>query len=133
MTTAIQSYKRLSTKKELKCFFGLARFYRAFIPDFARISQPLNALTSEKSAYVWSDDCQKAFNDLKDKLLSEPLLKFPDFEKTFKLEVDASNHAVGGILSQRGPDDQVHPVAYFSRHYRTRRKIGLQRTKKLSR
>eukprot|EP00794_Sanderia_malayensis_P017942 gene17943-19733_t len=114
LTTAIQSYKRPSTKKELKGFLGLAGFYRAFIPDFAHISQPLNALTSEKAAYVWSDDCEKAFNDLKNKLLSEPVLKFPDLDKPFELEVDASNYAVGGILSQRGPDDQVHPIAYFS-------------------
>eukprot|EP00794_Sanderia_malayensis_P010295 gene10295-11356_t len=114
LTTAIQSYKTPSTKKELKGFLGLAGFYRAFIPDFAHISQPLNALTSEKSAYVWSDDCEKAFNALKNKLLSEPVLKFPDLEKPFELEVDASNYAVGGILSQRGPDDQVHPIAYFS-------------------
>eukprot|EP00794_Sanderia_malayensis_P005823 gene5823-6520_t len=100
LTTAIQSYKRPSTKKELKGFLGLTGFYRASIPDFAHISQPLNALTSEKSAYVWSDDCEKAFNDLKNKLLSEPVLKFPDLEEPFELQVDASNYAVGETDAQ---------------------------------
>ena len=61
-----------------------------------------------------TDVCEEAFMRLKMKLRSEPVLKFPDLNQPFVVEVDASNHAVGGILSQKGSDDQLHPVAYFS-------------------
>ena len=131
MTTAIQTYQRPSTKKELKGFLGLAGFYRAFIADFAHGSQPLNALTSESSNYAWSDDCEHAFTQLKDKLLSEPVLQFPDLGQPFELEVDASSHAVGGVLSQRGVDDKFHQLHIFRQLCRSPRRIGLQLTRKL--
>ena len=100
LTKAIHTYKQPSSKKELKAFFGLADFYRAFIPNFAHISQPLNALTSEHSVYHWSEDCKRAFNQLKSKLLSKPILQFSDLLQPFTLEVDASDQAVGGVFSQ---------------------------------
>ena len=114
LTEAIHTYKQPSSKKELKAFLGLAGFYRAFIPNFAHISQPLNALTSEHSVYHWSEDCERAFNQLKSKLLSKPILQFPDLSQPFTLEVDASDQAVGGVLSQQNKDGRLHPVAYFS-------------------
>ena len=55
---------------------------------------------------------------LKAKLISEPILKFPDLNQPFFVEVDGSNHAVGGILSQKSLDEQLHPVAYFSTAFR---------------
>eukprot|EP00794_Sanderia_malayensis_P019806 gene19806-21746_t len=114
LTDAIRSYERPLTKKQLKGFLGLAGFYRAFIPGFATISQPLNSLTSDTVVFKWSDDCENAFNQLKEQLLSEPVLQFPNLNQPFVIEVDASDLAVGGVLSQTGPDNQPHPVAYFS-------------------
>ena len=76
LTDAIRTYQRPSTKKELKGFLGLAGFYRAFVPNFSVISQPLNKLTSEYSQYVWTDDCEQAFCHLKDLLTSKPILHF---------------------------------------------------------
>ena len=95
-------------------FLGLAGFYRAFISNFAGISAPLNALTSDNVPFLWTSECEDAFLQLKAKLISEPILKFPDLNQPFFVEVDASNHAVGGILSQKGVSEQLHPVAYFS-------------------
>eukprot|EP00794_Sanderia_malayensis_P011457 gene11457-12654_t len=114
LTDAICSYERPLTKKQLKRFLGLAGFYRAFIPGFATISQPLNSLTSDTVVFKWSDVCENAFNQLKEQLLSEPVLQFPNLNQPFVIEVDASDLAVGGVLSQTGPDNQPHPVAYFS-------------------
>lgn len=114
LTDAINKYGVPSTKKELKGFLGLAGFYRDFIPDFAKISKPLNELTSDKTQFNWTPSCDQAFNKLKHLLSSEPVLHFPDLSKQFVLEVDASNYAVGGVLSQQGNDNKLHPVAYFS-------------------
>jgi len=102
------------TKKELKGFLGLAGFYRDFIPNFSHISKPLNELTSDKVPFSWTSARDNAFDTLKSRLSSEPVLHFPDLNEPFILEVDASNYAVGGVLSQKAPDNTLHPVAYFS-------------------
>ncbi len=114
LTEAIDNYKRPETRKELKGFLGLAGFYRSFIQNFAEICQPLNKLTSENVPFQWDDSCEAAFSVLKQKLSSKPVLSFPKLGEPFIVEVDASNHAVGGVLSQVGNDDSLHPVAYFS-------------------
>ena len=99
----------------MKGFLGLAGFYRSFIPKFAEICEPLNKLTSEHVPFQWDDSCEAAFSPLKQKLLSKPLLNFPKLGEPFVVEVDASNHAVGGgVLLQMGKDQFLHPVAYFS-------------------
>ena len=102
------------TKKELKGFLGLAGFYRDFIPNFSHIRKPLNELTSDKVPFSWTSACDNAFDTLKSQLSSEPVLNFPDLNGLFILEVDTNNYAVGGILSQKAPDNTLHPVAYFS-------------------
>ena len=114
LTDAIRQYPQPSTKKELKGFLGLAGFYRAFIPKFADIAHPLNNLTSEKVPFAWTKDCDEAFETLKSKLSSDPVLHFPNLQEQCVVEVDASNFAVGGIMTQKGEDGNLHPVAYFS-------------------
>ena len=114
LTTAINEFQRPTTKKELKRFLGLAGFYRAFIHGFATISQPLNKLTSLHVPFIWDQKCEAAFAQLKQQLVSEPTLIFPKFGEEFIVEVDASDYAVGGVLSQFGTDKKLHPVAYFS-------------------
>ena len=114
LTEAIDKYQRPDSKKSLKGFLGLAGFYRSFIPNFAHVSQPLNSLTSNDTPFMWTNECEKAFGALKSALMSEPVLEFPDFSRQFIVEVDASNYAIGGVLSQLGSDDQEHPIAYFS-------------------
>ena len=114
LTNAIRDFPCPSTKKELKRFLGLAGFYRQFIPHFAEISKPLNRLSNDSVIYAWDQTCQTAFTTLKEKLCAKPVLAFPRCGKTFIVEVDASNIAVGGVLSQDQPDGTIHPVAYLS-------------------
>ena len=114
LTDAIRSYQRPLSKKELKGFLGLTRFYRAFVPNFSMISRPLSKLTSDYSQYVWTEDCEKVFCHLKGLLTAKPILQFLDLNKPFTLEVNASHFAVGEIFSQLGSDQSLHPVAYFS-------------------
>ena len=81
---------------------------------FAEISAPLNRLTSEKSVFAWGDDAERSFENLKNLLFSYPLLAFPKIGERFKVEVDASSSAVGGVLLQAGVDEKYHPVAFYS-------------------
>ena len=114
LTDAVLNFGQPTTRKELKGFLGLAGFYRAFVPNFAQISQPLSRLTSDKVPFIWNDICDTAFTTLKRQLASKPVLCFPRLDKPFIVEVDASNHAVGGVLSQVFDDGKLHLVAYYS-------------------
>lgn len=95
-------------------FLGLAGYYRAFIPDFASVAAPLTALTRRYAHFAWTAECETAFRSLQQRLLSAPVLAFPDFKRPFILATDASRTALGVILSQQFPDGE-RPIAYASR------------------
>lgn len=114
LTTAIQEFHRPESRKDVKRFLGLAGFYRSFIKGFGDICHPLNQLTSDNVVFEWSNECESAFTELKRRLCSEPILAFPRVGEEFVVDVDASDHAFGGVLQQRGSDSKFHPVAYFS-------------------
>ena len=114
LTYAVLNFGQPTTREEWKGFLGLAGFYKALVPNFAQISQPLNRLTSDKVPFIWNNICDIAFTTLKRQLASKPVLCFPCLDKPFIVEVDASHHAVGGVLSQVFDDGKLHPVAYYS-------------------
>lgn len=103
-----------SNVKEVKSFLGLSRYYRHFVPGYRRIANPLTALLKKDVEFKWTDVCQEAFNELKSILITEHLLQYPDFSRTFNLTCDASNYAIGCVLSQ-GPIGADPPIAYGSR------------------
>ena len=88
-----------TTRKELRSFLGLASYYRRFIPSFENILKPLNAKTSEKVSFVWTEEMQKFFDCLKQKLITAPVLAYPDYQKSFLVCTNASNKAIGAVLS----------------------------------
>jgi len=92
----------------------LAGYYRRFIPEFSKIAKPLTDLLKKDAKFVWEGTQEEAFIKLKDTLCSQPLLQYPDFTKQFIITTDASNYAIGGILSQ-GPIGKDLPIAYASR------------------
>ncbi len=99
-----------TTRKEFREFLGLASYYRRFIPGFAKIAKPLNEKTSEEVKFVWSGEMQTAFEELKVKLTSAPVLAYPDYEKKFVVCTDASSRAVGAVISQADEDGRDHPI-----------------------
>ena len=103
------------TRKELRSFLGLASYYRRFVPDFGNISKPLNTKTSEKVTFVWTEEMQTSFDTLKQKLITVPVLAYPDYQKAFLVCTDASNKAIGTVLSQLGDNGREHPIHYDSR------------------
>ena len=112
-TMKVSSWPRPTNPTEVRSFLGLASFYRRFILDFAQISSPLTDLTHKGRQFVWTDDCEEAFNSLKQALTSPPLLAYPDFGNKFFLATDASQDAVGAVLSQM-EDGKDRVVAYYS-------------------
>ena len=110
----------LDTYTKVKSFVGLVGHYRCFIKGFAKIAAPLYDLTSrdnkdKKSEHVnLSPEALKAFDCLKAACLQASILAFPDFDKPFLLEMDASGRGLGAVLSQKQADGQYHPIAYAS-------------------
>ena len=114
LVSAIREFQRPTTRRAVKSFLGMAGFYRTFVPNFAEIARPLTDLTSDNVKFEWSDSCEEAFQELKRRLASEPVLAFPRLGEPFVVDVDASDVAFGGVLMQKGRDDFLHPVGYFS-------------------
>ena len=113
----------------MKRFLGIAGFYHNFIKDFGSISHPLNRLTSGHVDFVWDEKCEYAFNELKTRLSTEPVLAFPRLGEEFIVDVDASDYAFGGVLLQKSSDSNLHPVAYFSDAVQTSQKNWAPTTK----
>lgn len=111
---AVQKFPKPMKIRNIREFLGLAGYYRRFIPKFSNIAKPLTNLLKKDEPFVWSEDHDRAFCELKEILCSEPLLHYPDFAKQFNITTDASNYAIGGILSQ-GLPGQDPPIAYTSR------------------
>lgn len=99
---------------EVRAFLGLCSYYRRFIHQFAKISQPLHALTQKGKPFSWTDVEQKAFDILRHALTHTPILAYPDFCQEFLLFTDASNISIGCVLSQLGANNKEHVIAYGS-------------------
>ena len=100
--------------KEVQSFIGLCNYYRIFIKDFAKIANPLHKLTRKDVVFNWESEHQEAFETLKKMFTSAPILRHADCTKPFIVETDASNFAIGAILSQEF-DGKTHPIAFLSK------------------
>jgi transposase InsO family protein len=99
----IKSWPVPTCKAQLKSFMGLASYYRRFVKNFAHVAAPLHAL-SGRTQFIWSNECNSAFEQLKQVLASTPVLAYPCTDEKagpFTLDTDASDFAIGGVLSQQ--------------------------------
>lgn len=118
---AIKIFEPPQTLRQLRSFLGMAGTYRKYIKNYASITKPLSILlrsehgritakTSPKISITLDDNAKKAFNEIKEKIQENIELYQPDFTQKFELTTDASNHAIGAVLSQ-----QNHPITFISR------------------
>ncbi|KAF4732810.1 hypothetical protein FOZ62_018102, partial [Perkinsus olseni] len=98
----IMRSKRPWNLQSLRRFLGMCGYYRKFIKGYSKIAQPLTDLLRGGQRFRWEEREERAYVELVQALLDEPVLTSPDWEQSFKLEVDASKEAIGGILSQNG-------------------------------
>ncbi len=101
---AVKNWPQPRNIHEVRSFIGLCTYYRRFVPGFSR----------KNAVFQWTEQCNKAFQTLKELLTKAPVLAYPDFEKPFILDTDASDVAIGATLSQI-IDSVEHPIGYFSR------------------
>lgn len=108
---AIIKYELPKTNRQIKSFLGITGYYRKFIRDYSKIAKPMTKYLKKGQKINLKDpEYIESFDNLKTLITSDPILKFPDFCKTFILTTDASNFALGAVLSQNG-----HPISYASR------------------
>ena len=112
---AIKNWPLPKSPKELKSFLGTVSYYRRFIPRFAHIAKPMTSKLRGKNKTILVDDAfKKAFEELRNIMTANLLLSYPDFNQPFILTTDASNVAIGGVLSQI-MEGKERPIAYLSR------------------
>ncbi|KAK8931451.1 hypothetical protein KSP39_PZI016502 [Platanthera zijinensis] len=107
---AIKSWPRPTTVSEVRSFLGLAGYYRRFIRDFSKIALPLTSLTRKGKGLDWTVECELAFENLKSRLMTAPVLSLPSGPDGFQIYSDASGQGLGCVLMQHGK-----VVAYASR------------------
>lgn len=109
----IKNWSSPKTADEVKRFVAFANYYRKHIKDFARLCSPLNHLTRKGVEFIWTDECEKSFQFLKECFMNPPVLDYPDFSTNniFTLHTDASGKALGAVLSNQN----ARPVAFASK------------------
>jgi transposase InsO family protein len=111
---AVVEWPEPTNTREVRSFVGLCSYYRRFVQDFARIAEPLHKLTGKRVKFEWDSACQLAFEKLKGRLVTSPILAMPQDEGQYRLDTDASDDAIGAVLSQiQNGEERV--IAYASR------------------
>ena len=101
--------------KDVQKFLGLANYYRWFIEGFASIARPLYNMVKKDKKWEWTEKQDKAFEELKKRFTEKLVLATPDLDKKIRMEVDASDYAIGGVLSMECEDGLWRPVAFLSK------------------
>lgn len=113
---AVKNWPTPTNLRQSRAFVGLCQYYRRFVPKFSEIAAPLHALTKKGAAFNWTPECQTAFDHLKASLIGADVLALPDDEGQFILDTDASDSAIGAVLSQV-QNGEERPVCYASQLY----------------
>lgn len=112
--TKINNCTAPKNAKQLRRFLGMAGYFRNLIPNFSQLTLPLTELTKKGIKFVWSKDCEEAFQKVQTLIFSKPVVRPPNVNKPFYLITDASKHNIAAILLNKY-DQEMIPVSYFSR------------------
>lgn len=112
---AVQEFPTPKSLHQVRQFLGLTGYFRQFVRNYAVIARPLTALIRKNVPWHWEHAQEEAFRQLRDTLVSRPVLALFDPALPTEVHCDASSLGLAGILLQLHPDDQLHSVAYFSR------------------
>ena len=115
---AVLKWKTPESLAEVQSFLGFANFYRRFIKDYSRVARPLTELTKKTAGkWSWNREAEAAFKELKERFTTAPILAHFDAQRAVIIETDASDFAIGAVLSQRDEEGRLHPVAFHSRKF----------------
>jgi len=101
--------------KEVQKFLGLANYYRRFIKSFARIAAPLYMLVRKEQKWKWEKKQEEAFEELKAVFTTEPILAIPDIDRKMRVEANALDYVIGGVLSMKCEDGKWRLVVFISK------------------
>ena len=110
----VKNYPVPTNVDQLRSFLGFVGFYRQYIDHFSQIAKCLTNLFKKDTPFKWGTEEQTAFELLRDKLISDPILVYPDFKLPFFVATDASNEAIAAALLQER-DGTLKPIGYASR------------------
>jgi len=99
--------------KNVQKFLGLANYYHQFIQGFASIARPLHNMVKKDRQWEWTEKQEEAFEELKKRFMQELVLAALDLDKKMRIEVDASDYAMGGVLSMEEEDGKWRPVTFL--------------------
>jgi len=111
---AVRNYPTPKNVKDVGAYLVLASFYRRLIQDFAAVAKPLTEITKKDGPFIWGQSPQKAFESIRYKLCTAPVLAYPNFDLPFILTTDAPKVAVAAVLSQI-QNGEERPIAYACR------------------
>ena len=99
---SVTEWNAPTTVGEIRSFLGLAGYYRRFIENFSKIARPMTTLLKKDTKFVWTEECEASFQELKKRLVTAPVLILPNIHKDFQVYCDASRQGLGGVLMQEG-------------------------------
>ena len=111
----IVNWERPTCLKEVQAFVGFCNFYRRFIKAFSHLAKPLTRMARKEVGFEWTDPANDAFEALKKYVTEAPILRHYDRKKKAVLETDSSDWCLGGVLSQYDDDEELHPIAFYSK------------------
>ena len=106
-----------TTVKQVRSFLGFRNFYRKFIAHYSNIAKPLTNLTKKDNKSEWTDECQKAFDNLEKQFTEEPVLLMPDHSRPFQIESNTSKVTTGVVLTQLDSNGDRHPIVFLSQTF----------------
>ena len=117
-TAVVDTFPTPKNAKEVRSFLGLTNYYRRFILNYSKLAAPLYNLLHQDVRFEWTEDCQRAFTDLKTRLVNHPIIGYPDMNRHFYLTTDASKTGLGYVLTQSDDDNKEVVIAYGGRALR---------------
>ena len=119
--SAVEKWPNPQNPTDVRAFLGFTGYYQYFIEKYSLLARPLLDLTKKSVDWHWGEAQEKAFQLLKQKMCTRPVLMQPDFNKHFYLQTDTSGYGLGAVLSQEGGEQsppnskpKLHPLAYYS-------------------
>ena len=113
----IVDWPQPTTLRQLRSFLSFGNYYRRFIRNYSDMTRPLNELLQKDTTYEWTEESEQAFQNLKKKFTSQPVLIIPNQAKPFYVESDASDYATGAVLMQKDSNGDLHPCSFISQTF----------------
>lgn len=111
----VQNFVPPTSKSGVRRFLGMCNYYAKFIWRYSDYAQVLHSLTGKNADFVWTEECQRSFDHLKQALCNAPVLVYPNFSAEFRVYIDASEVALGSVLCQLNDDGDEQPISFYSR------------------